>query len=194
MSQYHKGCRSQESSVSIEAKLQAGWLTNLGSILGRGKRFFCPLQHPDQLWCPPDLLSNAYQGAVPTAVKRPGPQADHSPPSSAELFTALHWAQRQLYLQLYCALKFIIKISCSCKSCLNVTLWPKLALCKSPLFLVCCSVHLDPVMLEGWESCGIVDSPWHSERSGILSIMIYHGQHIHHIHFCGGKVSSAHGV
>jgi hypothetical protein len=34
---------------------------------------------------PPSLLSNGYQGLFPQGVKRPWREADHSPPSSAEI-------------------------------------------------------------------------------------------------------------
>jgi hypothetical protein len=38
----------------------------------------------DRLWGPPNLLSNGYQG-FSTLGKRPGREADHSPPASAEV-------------------------------------------------------------------------------------------------------------
>jgi hypothetical protein len=38
-----------------------------------------------QLWGPPSLLSNAYRGSIPGKKERPGRDADHSPPSSAEV-------------------------------------------------------------------------------------------------------------
>jgi hypothetical protein len=37
---------------------------------------------------PPSLLSNGYQGALSLEVKRPEREADHSPPSSAEVKNA----------------------------------------------------------------------------------------------------------
>jgi hypothetical protein len=37
-------------------------LDRLGSIPGRGKRFFITKQRPDRLWDPPSLLSNGYRG------------------------------------------------------------------------------------------------------------------------------------
>jgi hypothetical protein len=38
---------------------------------------------PDRLWGSPSLVSNGYRGFFP-GVKRPGREADHSPPGSAE--------------------------------------------------------------------------------------------------------------
>jgi hypothetical protein len=48
---------------------------------GRGLEFFSSPPRPDRHWT---LLSNGYQGLF-LAVKRPGREADHSPPSSAEV-------------------------------------------------------------------------------------------------------------
>jgi hypothetical protein len=45
-----------------------------------GSRIFSSPRRPDRLWGPPSLLSNGYQG-----VKRTGREADHSPPTSAEV-------------------------------------------------------------------------------------------------------------
>jgi hypothetical protein len=64
------------------AGLRAGW--SGGSIPGRGWEFFSSPLCPDRFWGPPSLLSNGYQGALSLGVKRPGREADHSPPSSAE--------------------------------------------------------------------------------------------------------------
>jgi hypothetical protein len=36
-------------------------------------------------WGPPSLLSNAYRWLLPPGVEQPGHEADHSPPSSAEV-------------------------------------------------------------------------------------------------------------
>jgi hypothetical protein len=47
--------------------------------------FLLPLC-PDRLWGPPSLLYNGYRGVLSPGVKaRPGRDADHSPPSSAEV-------------------------------------------------------------------------------------------------------------
>lgn len=67
-----------------------------------------------------------------------------------------------------------------------------LTLSKPSLSLQHClydSMCLGLAMFEAWELCGIKENPWHLQRSGILLIMMYLGQLICHILFCGGKVS-----
>jgi hypothetical protein len=57
-----------------------------GAIMG-----FFSLHHriQDWLWCPPSLLSNGYRGgALSPGAQRSGREADHSPPSSAEVKNA----------------------------------------------------------------------------------------------------------
>jgi hypothetical protein len=58
-----------------------GWMIG-GSRPVRGWEFFSSPLHPDRLWGPPSHLSN---GTVSLGIKWPGREADHSPPSSAEL-------------------------------------------------------------------------------------------------------------
>jgi hypothetical protein len=48
-------------------------------------RFFASPHLPDRLWKLPSLLSSGYWGAISPGVKRSGREADHSPPSSAEV-------------------------------------------------------------------------------------------------------------
>jgi hypothetical protein len=50
-----------------------------------GPRIFSSPRCPDRLWGPPNLLSNGYRGALSPGVKRPGCEADHSLPTSAEV-------------------------------------------------------------------------------------------------------------
>jgi hypothetical protein len=73
---------SQDSSVGIATDY---WLDNWGSIPGGGWEFFSFTLCPDRLWGPPSLLSSGYQEALSLGVKRPGLEADHSPPSGAEV-------------------------------------------------------------------------------------------------------------
>jgi hypothetical protein len=49
-----------------------------------GERIFTPPRRPDRLWSPPSLLSKGYRGARSPEVKRPGREADHSPPINTE--------------------------------------------------------------------------------------------------------------
>jgi hypothetical protein len=49
-----------------------------------GSRIFSSPRRPDRLWGSPNLLLNGYWRAVSPGVKRPGREADHSPPTSAE--------------------------------------------------------------------------------------------------------------
>jgi hypothetical protein len=59
------------------------------------KDFSSSLLCPDQLWDPPSLLYNGYRGSFPGGKARPGRDADHSPPSSAEVVN-----EKELYLSL----------------------------------------------------------------------------------------------
>jgi hypothetical protein len=83
----YKYCRNRPSSGSIANRL---WVDARGSIPERGKRFFCMPQGPDRLLGPPNLLSSGYGGALSSGVMRLGREADHSPPSSAEVELYLH--------------------------------------------------------------------------------------------------------
>jgi hypothetical protein len=47
--------------------------------------FFSSPPRPERLWGPPSRLSSGYQGILSVGVKRPGREADHSPPTSAEV-------------------------------------------------------------------------------------------------------------
>jgi hypothetical protein len=68
-----------------------------GSIPGRDKGFYSTPQRSDRVWGPPSLLHNGYREL--REVKRPRREANHTPPSSAEvnngrviplLYTCLH--------------------------------------------------------------------------------------------------------
>jgi hypothetical protein len=49
-----------------------------------GSNIFTSPYRPDRLWGPLSLLSNGYRGLTP-GVKRQGCDADHSPPTNAEV-------------------------------------------------------------------------------------------------------------
>jgi hypothetical protein len=63
-------------------RLATSWATEGtdGVRVPVGSRIISSPRRPDRFWGPPDLLSNGYCG-----VKRPGREADHSPPNSAEV-------------------------------------------------------------------------------------------------------------
>jgi hypothetical protein len=56
-----------------------------------GARIFTSPCRPYRLWGPPSLLSNGYRGTLCPGVKRPGREADHSPPTSAEVKKTWHY-------------------------------------------------------------------------------------------------------
>jgi hypothetical protein len=59
-------------------------LDGLGSIPGRGKKFFSISQNPGPFWSPSTFLSNRYRTSS-QGEKRPGRKADFSPSPSAEV-------------------------------------------------------------------------------------------------------------
>jgi hypothetical protein len=73
---------SRDSSVGIAGCCE---LDGGGSIPGRGKIFFSYPQCPDWQWGPLNLVSNGLRWLFFNGIERQGIEADHSPPSSAEL-------------------------------------------------------------------------------------------------------------
>jgi hypothetical protein len=74
---------TEQSRDGVVGTMTVGWTTG-GSNRGRGKRFFSFLNRPDRLWGPHSLLFNGYRSSLP-GVKRPGPEVNHSSPSTAEI-------------------------------------------------------------------------------------------------------------
>jgi hypothetical protein len=56
-----------------------------GSSPGRGWEFFSSPPGLDRIWGPPSLLLQWVRGSLSLGAKRPGCEADHSPPSSADV-------------------------------------------------------------------------------------------------------------
>jgi hypothetical protein len=76
--------RSRDSVVGIATSYRLDdW--GIGVRVPVGSGIFSPPRRPDRLWGPPNLLFNGYRGALSPGVKRPGREADHSPPASAEV-------------------------------------------------------------------------------------------------------------
>jgi hypothetical protein len=67
-----------------------GWTIG-GSSPGRGWEFFCVPPRPDRLWGLTQPPIQWVPGALSLGVKRPGREADHSPPSSAEVKNGRSW-------------------------------------------------------------------------------------------------------
>jgi hypothetical protein len=78
--------RSKDSSVNIVTRLRAG-------------RFLFPTaSRLPLLWDPPSLASNRYRGLFPREYRGPGSEANHSPPTSAEVKNAWSYTSTPTYV------------------------------------------------------------------------------------------------
>jgi hypothetical protein len=71
------------ASIAQSVEVLGYGLDDRGLPLGRGREFFSSPPRQDRLWGPPSPLYSGYPGG-----KRPGREADHVPPSSAEVKNA----------------------------------------------------------------------------------------------------------
>jgi hypothetical protein len=72
-----------KTSTVQSVQLLCHWLGEMGSNVGRDKKFFSYLKSPDQLWVPSRFLSNGYRASSP-GMKRSALDFDHSPPPDSE--------------------------------------------------------------------------------------------------------------
>jgi hypothetical protein len=94
---------SQDSSVSVVTKLNG--LDDQESAPGRVRDFFSLPPCRDWRWGPASLLWNEYQALSPE-LKQPGHEADHSPPSSAEVKDARSYTSTPPYV---CMAWYLVK-------------------------------------------------------------------------------------
>jgi hypothetical protein len=78
-----------------------------GSSPAGGWEFFSSPPSSDHLWGLPSLPSNGYRGWGPSlGVKRPGREADHSPPTSAEVKNVWSYTSTLQYAHMaWCSVK-----------------------------------------------------------------------------------------
>jgi hypothetical protein len=76
--------RRRDSLVGIVAGYELDG-RGVGVRVPVGARFFSSPRRSDMFWGPPSLLSNGYWGLLSRGIKRPGHDADHSPPTSVEV-------------------------------------------------------------------------------------------------------------
>jgi hypothetical protein len=104
----------QRATVSQLVYRISYWVDNWDSIPGIGRDFFSP-PDPDRPRDPSSLL--LIPGALSPGVQRPGSEADHSPPSSAEVKNAWSYTSTPKY---FFIVRYLVKhrnnvIFTSCK-------------------------------------------------------------------------------
>jgi hypothetical protein len=84
-------CKERGAGIAQPVQWLGYGLDNRSSITGKGRDFFFLRPRLYRLWGPLSILFNGYRDSFP-GVKRPEREADHSPPSSAEVKNV--WAHR----------------------------------------------------------------------------------------------------
>jgi hypothetical protein len=95
----------KQTAVIDQSVWRLGYrLDDWGSIPSRGWEFSSSLPCPDWLWGPPPIQWTPW--AISLGVKRPGSEADHSPPPSAEVKNAWSYTSTPQYvLMAWCLVK-----------------------------------------------------------------------------------------
>jgi hypothetical protein len=82
----------------LGTRLQVERPENRGSIPRKSRDFSLHSQCPDQPSDSRSLISNGYRGLLPAGLKRPGREADHSPPTSAEVKNTWNYTSISAYV------------------------------------------------------------------------------------------------
>jgi hypothetical protein len=86
------------TSAQSVYRLATGWTTKgvrVRAVVG-ARVFFSP-RRPDRPWTSQSLLSNGYRGLFSRGIKRQRREADHSPPTSAEVRKTWVYTSSPLY-------------------------------------------------------------------------------------------------
>jgi hypothetical protein len=88
---------SRDSSVGIATSSGLDDL-GVGVRVSVGSRIFSSPRRSDRLWGQSSILFNGYRELFPRGVKRPGREADISPPTSTEVRKILIYTFTSLYV------------------------------------------------------------------------------------------------
>jgi hypothetical protein len=94
--------RNRGSSVNVVITVR---VDHRASILGRDRDFISSPPRPDRLWGPPSLISYGYEGAFSSGTMQPEREADHLPPSSAEVKNGRSYTFTPSYIMAWCLVK-----------------------------------------------------------------------------------------